>query len=135
MNDKSIWKRAIKLATCCGICLALAPSASADFIGVTIANQDDPATQFYCTEANGPSVPGPLTVCHVYAAFDDPADRLLSLGNADLQVYSGATPDVFFQHPFNFVPIAPSCPASHRERWAAVARLEPSPRSSAAAPC
>ena len=96
------WNRVITLATCCGICLAMVPSASADFVGVTTVIKDDPDTEFLCTEANGVNVPGPLTVCNVYAVFDDPDNVLLSVGNADLQVFNGANPDVFFQHPFNF---------------------------------
>ncbi len=106
MND---WKWAITLATCCGICLTVAPSASADFVGVTIVTKDDPDTEFWCTQGNGGFVPGPLTVCNVYAAFDDPNNTLLSVGNADLQVYNGENPDVFFQHPFNFGATSPQC--------------------------
>ena len=106
MND---WKWAITLATCCGICLTIAASASADYVGVTTLTKDDPDTEFLCTQGNGDFVPGPLTVCNVYAAFDDPADRLLSVGNADLQVYNGKNPDVFFQHPLNATVFSPSC--------------------------
>ncbi len=102
------WKCATVLAICCCIIVTIAPSASADFVGVTTA-KDDPNTQFNCIEGNGPYLPGPLTVCNVYAAFDDPADRLLSVGNADLQVYNGANPDVFYQHPLNPIAIAPTC--------------------------
>ena len=106
MND---WKCAITLATCCCIVLTIAPSASADFVGVTTVIKDDPDTEFLCTQGNGDFVPGPLTVCNVFAAFDNPANELLNVGNADLQVYNGANPDVFFQHPFNFIPFAPPC--------------------------
>ncbi len=105
MND---WKWAITLATCCGICLTIAASASADFVGVTTVIKDDPDTEFLCTQGNGDFVPGPLTVCNVFAVFDDPSDRLLSV-QADLQVYNGESPDVFFQHPFNAVVFSPSC--------------------------
>ncbi len=82
--------------------LLITPSASADFVGVTTVNKDDPDTEFLCTQGNGDNVPGPLTICNVFAAFDDPDDRLLTAAIADLQVYNGANPDVFFQHPFNF---------------------------------
>ncbi len=91
------------------IFLTIVPSVSADYIGVTTVNKIDPDTEFLCVEGNGDFVPGPLTVCNVYAAFDDPDNVLLSLGNADLQVYNGANPDVFFQHPFNFTPLSPYC--------------------------
>ncbi len=106
MND---WKCVITLATCCGIVLTIAASASADFVGVTTVNRDDPDTEFLCTQGNGDFVPGPLTVCNVFAAFDNPDNELLGVGNADLQVYDGENPDVFFQHLFNFTPFSPSC--------------------------
>ncbi len=41
MND---WKCAIRLATCCVVVLTMAPSASADFVGVTTVIKDDPDT-------------------------------------------------------------------------------------------
>ncbi len=106
MND---WKCAITLAMCCCIYLTVASAASADFVGVTTVIRDDPDTAFLCTEGNGIFVPGPLTVCNIFVGFDDPADRLLSVANADLQVYNGDKPDVFFQHPFNFHDVAPLC--------------------------
>ncbi|MCZ6653134.1 MAG: hypothetical protein O7D91_08910 [Planctomycetota bacterium] len=106
MNDR---KWAITLATCCSICLTIAASASADFVGVTTVIKDDPDTEFLCTQGNGDFVPGPLTVCNVFAVFDNPNDVLLSVGNADLQVYNGAIPGVFFQHVFNASVIAPMC--------------------------
>ena len=96
MNDA---KSTITLLACCCMVLTTAPSASADFVGVTSVFPDDSDTVNLCTEGNGDFVPGPLTVCNVYAVFDDPADRLLSAGFADLQVYNGANPDVFYQHP------------------------------------
>ena len=98
MND---WKCAITLATCCCIVLIIAPSASADYVGVTtVNNKDDPDTAFLCTQGNGDFVPGPLTVCNVFAVFDNPDNVLLNVGNADLQVYNGQSPDVFYQHTF-----------------------------------
>ncbi len=105
MND---WKTIITLLACC-VYLTAAPTASADFVGVTTVNPDDPDTEFQCTQGNGAFVPGPLFVCDVFAMFDDPGDRLLSVGNADLQVFNGTTPDVFFQHPFNFPVFSPAC--------------------------
>ena len=45
----------------------------------------------------------------VEGKFDDPTDRLLSVGNADLQVYNGAKPDVFFQHPLIPSAYPPAC--------------------------
>ncbi len=110
MND---WKCAIILATCCGIILTVAPSASADFVGVTIVTNDDPDTVAQCNSGAGAFNLGfgPITVCNVFAVFDNPDNTLLSVGNADLQVYNGANPDVFYQHPFNFAVTSPSCAA------------------------
>ena len=107
MND---WKTSITLLACC-VYLTVAPSASADYVGVTTVNPDDPDIEFLCTKGNGFFVPGPLTVCKVFAGFDDPDDRLLSVGNADLQVFNRQVPDVFFQHSFNFTPYSASCAA------------------------
>ena len=91
--------------------LLITPPASADFVGVTTVNPDDPDTDFQCTQGYGAFVPGPLTVCNVYARFSDPAESLLALGTADLQVYNGAKPDIFFSHPFNYPPSSPACAA------------------------
>ncbi len=106
MNDA---KRTITLLACCCTILTVIPSASADFVGVTTVIKDDPDTDFLCTQGNGDYVPGPLTVCNVFAVFDDPDDVLRSVGNADLQVYNGANPDVFYQHQINSTVTAPSC--------------------------
>ena len=106
MND---WKWAITLASCCCIVLTIAASASAEFVGVTTVIKDDPDTEFLCTQGHGDFVPGPLTVCNVFAAFDDPDDVLLGVGFADLQVYGGQNPDVFYQHPFGNGDRSPSC--------------------------
>ncbi len=106
MND---WKCAITLAICSGIVLTIAASASADFVGVTTVIKDDPDTESLCTQGNGDFVPGPLTVCNVLAIFDNPDDVLLSVGNADLQVYNGANPDVFFHHPYDYSVYDPAC--------------------------
>ncbi|MCH8968697.1 MAG: hypothetical protein IIA66_06235 [Planctomycetes bacterium] len=108
MND---WKWAITLAACCCISLTVAPSASADFVGVTTVIKDDPDTVALCNSGAGPFNFGfgPISVCNVFAVFDNPDNALLSVGNADLQVYDGVSPSVFFQHPFNFVVTSPSC--------------------------
>ena len=100
MNDA---KSTIALLACCCIVLTTAPSASADFVGVTSVMPDDPDTVDWCTQGNGMFVPYPLTVCNVLAVFDDPDNILISVGNADLQVYNGAIdgaiPEVFYNHP------------------------------------
>ncbi len=108
MNDD---KSKITLLACCCIILTISSSASADFVGVTIVTKDDPDTEFLCTQGNGDWIPGPLTVCNVFAVFDVASNVLTGVGDADLQVYNGANPDVFFQHPFNFTPFSPPCAA------------------------
>ncbi len=89
--------------------LLITTSALADYVGVTTVNKTDSDTEFLCNEGNGEFVPSPLTVCNVYATFDHPADHLIAVANANLQVYNGAIPDVFFQHSFNFAAPAPDC--------------------------
>ncbi len=93
------------------LCLSLfAPSASADFVGVVVSRNTDADTTNLCTNANGLFVPVPLTVCSVSIAFDEAGDKLLSVGFADLQVFDGRTPDVFYQNPFSSTDgTAPSC--------------------------
>ena len=100
MND---WKWAITLATGCCICLTMVPSTSADYVGVATVIKDDPDTEFLCTQGNGDFIPGPLTVCNVFAVFDNPDDILANVAHADLQVYNGTNPDVFFQPPAFFL--------------------------------
>ncbi len=98
------WKTTITLLACC-VCLTIATSASGDYIGLTTVNKDDPDIAFFCAQGNGDFVPGPLTVCNVFANFNNPVDRLLSEGDADIVASNG----LFFQHPFNAVVTAPSC--------------------------
>ncbi|MCH8914021.1 MAG: hypothetical protein IIA33_10700, partial [Planctomycetes bacterium] len=98
------WKTTITFLACC-VCLTISTSASADYIGLTTVNKDDPDTAFFCTQGNGDFVPGPLTLCNVFATFNNPVDRLLSVGDADIVASNG----LFFQHPFNPVVTAPSC--------------------------
>ncbi len=107
MNDA---KSTITLLACCCIVLTTAPLASADFVGVVVSRNTDADTTNLCTNANGPLVPVPLTVCSVSIAFDEVGDKLLSVGFADLQVFDGRTPDVFYQNPLSSTDgTAPSC--------------------------
>ncbi len=91
--------RKLQVSVCCGVLLALAHPAWADFVGVVAMSKEEPETAI-CRQTDDDFIPYPLTVCKVLVAFDDPDDRLLSVGNADLQVYNAGEPDVFFQHPF-----------------------------------
>ena len=107
----NVLKTTITFLACCCTILTLTTSALADFVGLTTVNKDDPDTAFLCTQGNGAFVPGPLTVCNVFAVFEHPDDRLFSVGNAELQVFNGQVPDVFFQHPFNVTPTSAPCTA------------------------
>jgi len=93
------------------LCVSLfAPSALADFVGVVVSRNTDADTTHLCTNANGPLVPVPLTVCSVSIAFDEVGDKLLSVGFTDLQVFNGRTPDVFYQNAGSSTDgTAPSC--------------------------
>ncbi|MCH8963538.1 MAG: hypothetical protein IIB58_01145 [Planctomycetes bacterium] len=102
-------KKVLTLVACGCICLMVATSASADFVGVKSVNKDDPATLEECTQAGGDFVTDPLTVCSLYAVFDLGTDKMLSIGNADLQVFNAGNPDVFYQHPFGNPFNAPTC--------------------------
>ncbi len=79
----------------CGVLsIAMAKSALADFVGVEAEIRSDLTI---CEDTDSPFIEVPLAVCDVYAVFDDPADRLLSVGDSGI----GTTdPDGFFQHPF-----------------------------------
>ena len=70
--------------TIAGVCLTFAASASAEFIGVNAVNKIDSDTTSQCTNADGPFVLGPLTVCNVFAQFDDPTDQVLSWRKGDV---------------------------------------------------
>ena len=108
MNDA---KSTITLLACCCIILTISPSSAADFVGVTTVIKDDPATVTLCDLAQDPQglIPFPLSVCNAFAVFDDPADRLWSVGCGEMQVYNGESPDVFFQHQFGNGVFAPMC--------------------------
>ena len=81
----------------CGVLsLTIAPAASADFVGLVTVINDNPNAAALCNRAGGANVPDPLTVCSVFAVFDQPTDRVLSVGNADITTTDA---DGFFQHP------------------------------------
>ena len=86
------------LRLCC-ICLAVATTAWADFVGVVTEIRTDAETLSLCGEELG------LTICNVYAQFDEDDDALANVAFADIQVTAGAKPGVFYQHIFgNDVP-------------------------------
>jgi len=103
-------KKVLTLVACGCICLMVATSASADFTGVNSVNKGEPGSDIdvICNQGLG------LTVCNLYAVFDDPLNRLISIGDSDMQVYQGApvpgNEDVFYQNPLNFSgSTAPAC--------------------------
>ena len=101
--------RKSQLLFSCGVLLTLANPAWADFVGIVTNTKNDPDTVALCNNAEGASVPFPLTVCNIFATFDDLLDQLLGIENADLQVYDGKTPDVFFHHPDGNSAYSPRC--------------------------
>ena len=93
--------KASHLATALSLGLATA-AASADFVGLVVEQKTDI-----------PDLPDNLFVCNLYAKFDGPSDRLLSMGFADIATQDGSS---FHQDPFGsdlapssiFVDIFPS---------------------------
>ncbi len=92
-------------ACCCLLCLTVVPQTFGDFVGVEAEIRTDLPI---CQDPDSPFVGEPLTVCGVYAVFDDPADRLLSVVNNGIETTDA---DGFYQHPFNFTPFSPACAA------------------------
>ncbi len=96
-------KRRSTRGVCCLLCLTAARSAPADFLGLVEVVRTDLTI---CQDARQDFIDEPLTVCGFYAVFDDPTDRLLSTGYADITT---TDPAGFFQHPANFADVAPRC--------------------------
>ena len=84
-------KYLLALLVCWGPGLAVSSTAVADFVGINSANNTD----HNCSA--DPAPPPPLTVCSISVQFDD-NDRLLNVGNADLQVFDLTGPATFYQH-------------------------------------
>ena len=63
------------------LCLTASNTALADFVGLVNVTKADEDTVNLCNNANGANVDDPLDVFNWLARFDDPADRLLSVGN------------------------------------------------------
>ncbi len=96
--------KVLGLCTCC-LCLMVGNTALADYTGLVHVTKADDDTVNLCNNANGNSVPEPLDVCNVLAGFDNPVDRFLAVGDADITASNG----VYFQHPFNFGATSPDC--------------------------
>ena len=96
---------------CCCLCLMATRYASADYIGIETESKSDLSI---CQDAGEPDIPFPLGVCNIYAKFDEPTDRLLATGDADITT---SDPSGYYQHPFgngntspacNFIPLFPT---------------------------
>ena len=96
--------KVLGLCVCC-LCLTASNAALAEYTGLVHITKADPDTVDLCNKANGQFVDFPLDVCNVYAEFDNPVDRMLSAGDADITASNG----LFFQHPLNPAVIAPTC--------------------------
>ncbi len=73
----AIWKGV--LAACvCLVCLTKTRSTLADYVGIVSESKDD--LTICQDDPDEPDIPYPLSVCNIYAAFDNPEDRLLSAG-------------------------------------------------------
>ena len=79
----------------CIVALSASRSALADFVGLTATHKADLPI---CQDTENEYIDVPLTVCNVFAGFDDPLDELSLVQSADIQVFDGPNPDVFFQH-------------------------------------
>ncbi len=86
-------RRLLTLLACC-TCLTVSATASAEFVGVVSEIKTDAETLSLCGEALG------LTICNVYAQFDEDDDALASVAFSDIQVTDGAKPGVFYHHIF-----------------------------------
>ena len=86
-------KKILTLLACC-VFLTVPTTAWAEFVGVVSEIKTDADTLSLCGEDLG------LTICNVYAQFDEDDDALASVAFADIQVTDGAKPGVFYQHIF-----------------------------------
>jgi len=97
---------ASKLILCaCSTALLLPPPlALADFTGLQTVERTDLTP--ICQAPSNPEIPYKLDVCSVYAVFNNPGDRLISVGFSN-----GSTTDLngFFQHPEVNVVYSPEC--------------------------
>jgi hypothetical protein len=88
-------RQALLVCFLCIVALSASRSASADFVGLTATHKADLPI---CQDTENEYIDVPLTVCNVFAGFDDPLDELSLVQSADIQVFDGPNPDVFFQH-------------------------------------
>ncbi len=88
-------RQALLVCFLCFVALSASRSASADFVGLTATHKADLPI---CQDIEDEFIDVPLTVCNIFAVFDDPLDELSAVGSAEIQVFDGPNPDVFFQH-------------------------------------
>ena len=77
--------KTLLLLTSCALCIAFTQTAKADYFGLEVVERTDLTM---CQDPSEPEIPYKLDVCNVYAVFNDPADRLISMG-----VSNGSTTD------------------------------------------
>ena len=97
---------ALLVCVLCFVALAASRSASADFVGLTATHKADLPI---CQDTENEYIDVPLTVCNVFAGFDDPLDELSLVDFAEIQVFNGLEQDVFFQHPLGNGDKSPAC--------------------------
>ena len=78
----------------CFLAFAGVRVAFADFVGLETIDRTD--LTIVCHDIQQPEITYKVDVCNVHAVFDDPADRLLSVGFGDI---STTALQGFFQHP------------------------------------
>lgn len=69
------------LCACGMLSLAIAPSTSADIVGLRAEVRTDPTL---CQNTSQDYIDEPLTVCGFFAVFDDPTKRLVYVSDADI---------------------------------------------------
>ncbi len=103
VRDNTANSRRFSAWCCCCLCLMATRYASADYVGIEIEPKSDLAI---CQDASEPDIPFPLSVCNIYATFDDPIDRLLSVAYADITT---TDPNGYYHHPLDNGNISPAC--------------------------
>ena len=73
--------RSLVLCACGMLSLAIAPSISADSVGVQAEVRADLTI---CQDTSQDYIDEPLTVCNFFAVFDAPNDRLVDASDADI---------------------------------------------------
>ncbi|MCZ6653353.1 MAG: hypothetical protein O7D91_10050 [Planctomycetota bacterium] len=73
--------QSLVLCACGILALAIAPSTSADIVGMEAEVRTDLTI---CQDTSQDYIDEPLTVCNCFAVFDDPTKRLVYVSDADI---------------------------------------------------